>query len=297
LEPAGKALAADAGMDWALGGGVTAAEKLRLAALMADDIIAAVSSQGPGEQVQRLFLTDALTQREGIEGVMFSGGVSEYIYGHETHDFQDMGKLLGARLAQMAAEGLLPWLLLPAGAGIRATALGVSEYSVQLSGNTVFVSDPEKALPRRNLRVAQPDCDFPHIVEPSKIAEAIARYVSKYELGDDEPLAYAFHWQGVPTYARIRAFAEGLALALASRASGATPIYVVLDGDIARTLGQILHDELNITAPLLIVDGILLSDFDYIDFGRMREPSHTVPITIKSLLFSKDPRTEHTVQP
>jgi ethanolamine utilization protein EutA len=65
---------------------------------------------------------------------------------------------------------------------------------------------------------------------------------------------------------------------------------VVLDGDIARTLGRILRDELQVTAPLLIVDGVMLSDFDYIDFGKLRLPSNTVPITIKSLLFSKDPR-------
>ena len=34
----------------------------------------------------------------------------------------------------------------------------------------------------------------------------------------------------------------------------------------------------------------MLRDFDYIDLGRIRMPSYTVPVTIKSLVFSEDPR-------
>jgi len=33
----------------------------------------------------------------------------------------------------------------------------------------------------------------------------------------------------------------------------------------------------------------VLMDFDYIDLGRVRVPSYTVPVTIKSLVFSDDP--------
>jgi ethanolamine utilization protein EutA len=43
--------------------------------------------------------------------------------------------------------------LLPAGECIRATVLGASEYSVQLSGNTTFISEPAALLPRKNLQV------------------------------------------------------------------------------------------------------------------------------------------------
>jgi ethanolamine utilization protein EutA len=39
-----------------------------------------------------------------------------------------------------------------------------------------------------------------------------------------------------------------------------------------------------------VIDGVQLWDFDYIDLGRIRLPSGTVPVTIKSLLFSEDPR-------
>jgi ethanolamine utilization protein EutA len=67
----------------------------------------------------------------------------------------------------------------------------------------------------------------------------------------------------------------------------------MLDGDVAQTLGAILHEEVKITNELLVIDGVTLWDFDYIDLGRIRLPSNTVPVTIKSLVFSQDPRHPH----
>ncbi len=290
LEPAGQALAADAGLEWSLGAATSEEERDRLASVMAEAIIAAVAGPTPPQAVRKLYLTDPLTDLSSIDGVMFSGGVSEYVYANEERDFGDMGRRLGEKLAGMAASGVLPWPMLPAGSGIRATALGLSEYSLQLSGNTIFASDTDRTLPRRNLRVVQPDLSLPETIDPADIAGAIISHVQKYELNTGEPLAYALRWQGLPTYRRIRAFAEGIAMALVPATTGHQPIYVVIDGDIGRTLGQILRDELGVSAPLLIIDGVLLSAFDFIDLGKMRSPSNTVPITIKSLLFSKDPR-------
>ena len=87
---------------------------------------------------------------------MFSGGVGEYVYGRENRDFGDMGRRLGQAIRRRIDAGALPWPLLPAGECIRATALGASEYSVQLSGNTSYISKPGELLPRRNLQVLQP---------------------------------------------------------------------------------------------------------------------------------------------
>ena len=64
----------------------------------------------------------------------------------------------------------------------------------------------------------------------------------------------------------------------------------MLDGDVAQTLGHILREELHVESEILVIDGVVLWDFDYIDLGRIRMPSNTVPVTIKSLVFSEDPR-------
>ena len=55
----------------------------------------------------------------------------------------------------------------------------------------------------------------------------------------------------------------------------------------------ILRDEMHLESEILVIDGVTLWDFDYIDLGRIRMPSQTVPVTVKSLVFSEDPRGPH----
>jgi ethanolamine utilization protein EutA len=64
----------------------------------------------------------------------------------------------------------------------------------------------------------------------------------------------------------------------------------MVDGDIAQTLGAILRDEMGVASEILVIDGVILRDFDYVDLGRIRMPSQTVPVTVKSLVFGEDPR-------
>jgi len=88
---------------------------------------------------------------------------------------------------------------------------------------------------------------------------------------------FAFRWRGLPTYERIRAFAEGLAAGLADRIAARAPLSSWLEGRRpAQTLGMVLHEELKIASEILVIDGIVLRDFDYVDIGRLRMPSRTV---------------------
>jgi ethanolamine utilization protein EutA len=103
-------------------------------------------------------------------------------------------------------------------------------------------------------------------------------------------VALAFRWAGAPSYPRIAAFARGVAAGLPRTIASGKPLYLVLDGDIAQTLGAILREELKLANEILVIDGVTLWDLDYIDLGRIRLPSHTVPVTIKSLVFTEDPR-------
>ena len=41
---------------------------------------------------------------------------------------------------------------------------------------------------------------------------------------------------------------------------------------------------------VLVIDGVVLWDLDYIDLGRIRMPSQTMPVIVKSLVFTDDPR-------
>jgi ethanolamine utilization protein EutA len=164
---------------------------------------------------------------------------------------------------------------------------------VQLSGNTSYISDAAKLLPRRNLQVLQPQFACPEVIEPEKLAAAIRAHFTAFDIPDDAEVALALRWRGAPSHARLSAFAAGIFRALAPAIAAGRPLYIMLDGDVAQTLGAILREELGVASDILVIDGITLWDFDYIDLGRIRLPSRTVPVTIKSLVFSADPRAPH----
>ena len=289
LEPAGREHAARAGHDWQLGERVGAAALDEVAAGMADTVVAALTADPLPDQVRALFLTEPLGAVGEVDGVMFSGGVAEYVYDREQRHFGDLGAPLGSALRRRLASGALPFRLLPAGECIRATALGASEYSVQLSGNTGWISDPDALLPRRNLQVVRPHYELGDTVDADTVATAVRRQLVALDARDGDDVALALSWAGSPSYQRLIAFARGVAEGLADRVARGTAIYLLLDGDVAMTLGRLLRDELGVTGPLLVVDGLALRDFDYIDIGRVRFPSRTVPVTIKSLVFSTGP--------
>jgi ethanolamine utilization protein EutA (predicted chaperonin) len=291
LDPAGKHHAARAGFSWRRGEAVDPADLQKVAETMADTLIAAIRTRPLPDDIARLYLTDPIADLGRVDGVMFSGGVAEYVYRREERDFNDLGRRLGAAIRARIDGGALPWPVLPAGECIRATALGASEYSVQLSGNTSYISAPGKLLPRRNLQVLLPPFVCAERIDPDELAWTIRKHIAAFELGDtDRDVALALRWSGQPSYARLAAFAEGIKRGLAERIAKRLPLYIMLDGDVAHTLGHLLRDECHIASDLLVIDGVMLWDFDYIDLGRIRMPSYTVPVTIKSLVFSEDPR-------
>ena len=288
LDPQGAKLARLAGFQWDLGTQVSRAELERLTDWLAETLCAAI--QRPND----LYLTEPLHGHGHIDGVMFSGGVAEYVYGREERVFGDLGRGLGFAIRKKLEQGRLPWQLLPPGECIRATAFGASEYSVQLSGNTVYVSAPGELLPRKNLQVLQPPVRLEKTIDVDALAKTIREHFTAFDVPEGETeVALAFRWRGEPAYERLGALARAIKLALPRTVEQGKPIYLLLDGDVAQTIGAILKEDFKLASEVLVLDGIALRDFDYIDLGRIRMPSGTVPVTIKSLVFSQDPRVPH----
>ncbi|MGB7542688.1 MAG: ethanolamine ammonia-lyase reactivating factor EutA [Burkholderiales bacterium] len=291
LDPAGRYLAAEAGYAWSLGERADPADMERVAEWMADALIAALTRRPLPHAIEHLYLTEPLEDLGRIDGILCSGGVAEYVYRRESRDFGDLGRLLGSALRRRFDAGALPWPLLPPGECIRATAIGASEYSVQLSGNTIYISSPGELLPRKNLQVLQPPFVCGDEIAPEELARAICSHFTPFDLVEgDADVALAFRWRGLPSYERVAGFARGIVAGLPRTIAAGKPLFLVLDGDIAQTLGAILREEMQIASEVLVIDGIVLRDLDYIDLGRIRWPSQTVPVTVKSLVFSDDPR-------
>lgn len=284
LDAAGAAYARRAGFDWEVGGVIDPAVRRAVASTMADTILDAITGR-MSETLQQTLLTAPL-QQAAVDGVMFAGGVGEYVYDREKRDFSDLGRTLGTTLRERIHTGLLPYPLLPPGECIRATVLGASEHSVRLSGDTIFISSPATLLPRRNLQVFRPLIDLEaDTLVASEISTSIEGHVAAFDIDPSRPIAISLRFGGMPAYPRLRALAEGITFGLAAQISRNVPLYILVSGDIARSLGAILKEELQVASEVMVLDGIEASDFDFVDVGRVRLPSFTVPVTIKTLLF------------
>ena len=272
-----------ADVQWQSGALAEKADLAKVAQMMARDVMQVLR----GEETERaLLVTEPLPPLPALDGVIFSGGVAEYIYGHETRDFGDLGWRLGRAIRNLFEEADFAYPLLEGTQRIRATAMGASEHAVQISGQTIYISDHAALLPVRNLPVLQPAFDFADEIDVASLSQAITQHRHQFDCeGTDQLFALAFRWRGAPVYERLASFAQGICGAMGDMIAAGRPLYVMLEGDAALTLGAILKEEQGVSAPVLVIDGLVLRDFDYVDIGRVRLPSFTVPVTIKSLLF------------
>jgi ethanolamine utilization protein EutA len=267
----------------------------RVTAALADAAIAAIRGDPPTGLALRLLLTEPLASPLEPQGITFSGGVSEYIYGREASQFGDIAPALAARVAAACSSGRIAFPLREPAEGIRATVIGASQFTVQVSGKTIHVG-AGVSLPLHNVPVISPVLALDdESISAASVAQAVHCALVRAPEVEDQPIALAIHWRGDPHYKRLRALAEGIALAfapsthLASRASRLQPLILMIDGDIGRTLGHILEHELTIGRDVVSIDGIQLREFDFVDIGEVIRPADVVPVVIKSLLFSGAP--------
>lgn len=269
-------------------------ERRKLTQTMAAVLISAIHLRPWHGLGKELALTPALPEGRSVDVVTFSGGVAEYIYRRERQDYDDLGSELAARLVEALKDKRIPQPVYDPGQGIRATVIGASQYSVQVSGNTILVTG-KGCLPLRNIPVIH----LPHALEgeivPETLAEHIEQALASFDLVEGEDAAaLAFRWSGDPLHARLHALARGICLGFPKTIAAQKPLILLMDGDIARTLGEILRQELHVEGDIVAVDGVQLRQFDFVDIGELIEPTHVVPLVIKSLLFAANGSFTHT---
>ena len=207
-------------------------------------------------------MTGALGELPAIDGVLFSGGVSEYIYARETKGFGDLGPDLGQAIRR--ESGRRGFHILEAGEGIRATVIGASQYTVQLSGETIFIPG-DLIFPVRNLRVFVAEVDW-----QAPVTERTEKAVIK-ALGDREPevrgapFVMAFSTPPFAGYGGVQDMAKGIDRALATLAAEDRPLALVFVHNIGQVVGGIYRPS-----------GICLVS------TKLASPSWTLSISVKS---------------
>jgi ethanolamine utilization protein EutA len=217
--------------------------------------------------------------------VIFSGGVGEYVYAKESRSFGDLGAPLGEAIRRQIENAPASWPLAAARECIRATVMGAAQHTVQVSGSTIHRSRDD-LLPRKNLQVLRPEVELNDDIDSAAVADAIQHHFRVFDLEEGKAeVALVFRWDGAPSAVRLAAFCRGLIAGLPGTLSSGRPLYLVFDHDLAGLVGIILREELDVKSDILAIDGVTLHDFDFIDLGKVLEPSGTVPVTIKSLVF------------
>lgn len=286
LEPAGERFIEDAGLQLGIGDTITDAQQRQIAERMAERLFQAMGGSDLDAGTQALLRLEPLSKSAVAHPpaqVSFSGGVSEYLYGREKTAYGDLGPVLAQAVLDRIADW--PVAVVRPREGLRATVVGASQYAVQVSGSTIFVS-PQSALPVRNVPVVVPDIPFDEALDQQKIQASIQTALQRLDLQTGEqPVALCYQWDGMASFKRLDDFCRGIMAGLEPVLSQGHSIILVGDSDIGGLIGLHLKETLAVSQPLISIDGIALKEFDYIDIGNLLDASGSVPVVIKSLVF------------
>ncbi len=286
--PALLRLAAAKGIDVRVGQTADPGLRARLARILAADLLGFVRGEPrPVDDVMDEPVTAPLRHRGPFTMLSYSGGVAAYVNGDESRVFGD----LGPELAEAVVDelGALGARTTPVSRSIRATVVGASQFSTQVSGTTTHHSDAT-LLPVRGLR-AVPMTVPPGSFTPAEIEGLIRQAHVQVDLRPGEARTIvSVRWQGEPSFARLSAFAHGFDAAMHAGShtahdagpAGGEVLVVALDGDLGGAVGSLLERRMP-GRPLVCIDEVALGELDVVDVGAPVSSPPVLPVTIRSV--------------
>lgn len=230
-------------------------EEEGLASLLTKALEMAAGLIPPTELLDRLQTREAAAfwrPPEEEVTISLSGGVAECITSqHPPNAFGDIGPALGKAIWESClCKGRL---LLPE-EPIRATVIGAGCHSTQLSGSTVFCQNV--TFPLKNLPVVLWD-----------------------GYAGEEPCVLFLTEIPQGGYRGVRELAEEIL----RRAR--PPLYLCMEQDMAKALGQALALRLPADAPILCIDRVRLATGDYLDVAA--PVGSALPVVVKTLVIGE----------
>lgn len=183
----------------------------------------------------------------------FSGGVADCIEREiPWQEFGDIGPLLGQAIG---TSRLCSGKYVLGTNTIRATVIGAGCHSTQLSGSTVYSQNVQ--FPLKNI---------PVITQKAQRTQ------------QEGNVFFALPGVRSPTYAQVQQMAAEI-----SRMP--QPIYLCLEQDMAKALGQAMALRLGRDAEILCIDRIRVHPGDYLDVATPVGPAF--PVVVKTLVLQK----------
>ncbi|MHA2021646.1 MAG: ethanolamine ammonia-lyase reactivating factor EutA, partial [Candidatus Thorarchaeota archaeon] len=284
LEETGKRLGEKVGLTLELNQKLDGSSKQLLAQALADSLIQAIEGKQESEITEMLMMTLPLDFQEHVDEVMFSGGVAEFIYGLETNEYNDLGRLLAESVVQLVEKHEIP--MTEPEHRIRATVIGAGQSSLQVSGSTTFLSSGLE-YPLRNLPVITP-----HVpkgkTSSEKVQSAIQNALNRFDIVEGtDPLILSFADAVRPSYESLTQFAKGIVAGLPKTVENGTPILMCFDTDIGNSVGNVMKRETGVSNEILSIDEISLHEGDFVDIGEPIIENVVVPVVVKTLVFEE----------
>jgi ethanolamine utilization protein EutA len=283
IEAAGQLVADALGIPLGQGASLSPANQADLAERLATCLVTVAARQPLDPLAARLMITAPLRYPDPIDELIFSGGVTDYLYGDPPGDHGDLGRQLGRAVRVLADR-----LDIPIGEPvqrIRATVIGAALDTLQLSSSTIYVSTPS-LLPRRNLRVIAP-AQPPGSLTVDGVRGAIEQALGRWDLTEgEEAVAIGIAWSFTPCYQELKVLAEGIVAALPKTIARRRPVIVILEEDLGHSLGCLLAQEIIPGHNVIALDEVKLGELDFVDLGEVIPQARAIPVVVKSLVFA-----------
>ena len=241
----------------------TREERKALADLLTQALEMAAGRRAATDLLEKLMTEEAgkpwIPPEEDVV-ISFSGGVADCV-GKDIPDlaFGDLGPELGRAIRN---SRLCSGEYVLGAETIRATVIGAGCHSTQLSGSTVYHQNVR--FPLKNLPVVE-------IADISQIRQVMKE--------GEEKRILSLKGMVSPTYEQIATLAKAICQQMAP------PVFLCLQPDMAKALGQALALKLPREAPILCLDGLRVREGSYLDIGA--PVGGAMPVVVKTLVLSK----------
>lgn len=233
----------------------TQAELRELAQSLTQTLEMAAGLREPTQLMEKLLTEETGRKWNPPAGeviISFSGGVADCMAEElPWNQFGDLGPILGQTIRK---SSLCRGQYALGRETIRATVIGAGSYSTQLSGSTVYSQNVR--LPLKNLPVVEKNSEL----YEGSVVLSVPGITS-------------------PTYAQVREIARELAQ------TQPPELYICLEADMAKALGQALAAQLPPETRILCIDRIRVGEDSYLDIGQ--PVGGAFPVVVKTLVLER----------
>ena len=280
-----KDLAKAHGIDINVGDVADKAKLRKLCDIMAKHLAVAIGIGAPDAEHDSLYTNEGkiIDFKHKVEGVTFSGGVSDIIYnpvaGGDPFRYGDIGPILGDAIND--CEDFKKVKRYQSVETIRATVVGAGSHTTNVSGSTINYD--EDTLPIKNVPIIRVKDEIEDDLE--LFEKTIQERIQVYESGNTgEVIGIGMSGKNYGHFDDIQALAKSILRGFRNYKD--RPIVIVLENDIAKVLGNAIKMYMEEDQKLICIDSIFVRDGDYVDIGVPVASGHVVPVITKTLIFN-----------